>query len=347
MGVFPALLVLAALFWFRGHAPWELVRTKPLELCRPVVPRLDAGSGRGSGMTWTTLAGTLRLGHVQGPDAAFALFACIGAAGWLADLDPPRPPGDALHSCSFPAGDLDPPDRLAGDLETVLPARCARDEPVGRLGPAGLFRLPVPHTNPKRQRGSKTSPDRQRGNKSRPSSLRVSIVPGRAWRGGRRCRCSPCSRWATWSCATTTSAHADLGRWTRSKFGPAPLLLGPGGVTQVVTYYAQGRYLLFVQDEDDRAIENSFAAAPSISFCCPTTVRPGKTAATCCGTWRGWATGRSRTNGSRKDCGRWWSWPAGRSERGRKGERETTNHTKYTNGDERKMACEYTGGKGK
>ena len=30
VGVFPALLVLASLFWFRGHAPWELVRTKPL-----------------------------------------------------------------------------------------------------------------------------------------------------------------------------------------------------------------------------------------------------------------------------------------------------------------------------
>ena len=30
LGVLPALLVLAALFWFRGHAPWELVRTKPL-----------------------------------------------------------------------------------------------------------------------------------------------------------------------------------------------------------------------------------------------------------------------------------------------------------------------------
>ena len=39
VGVFPALLVLASLFWFRGHAPWELVRTKPLEFVEHVAPR--------------------------------------------------------------------------------------------------------------------------------------------------------------------------------------------------------------------------------------------------------------------------------------------------------------------
>jgi hypothetical protein len=58
------------------------------------------------------------------------------------------------------------------------------------------------------------------------------------------------------------AGQAELGRWTRNEFGPSPALLGPSGVTQVVTYYAQGRYQQFAPNDNDRAIEDLIRQGP-------------------------------------------------------------------------------------
>ena len=104
VGVFPALLVLASLFWFRGHAPWELVRTKPLDFVSQWIRAclawssghdatagtrhladtaflLGAGSAA-SGMRWSQTAGLFASAMFKGMTPMFTLFACIGAAGW-------------------------------------------------------------------------------------------------------------------------------------------------------------------------------------------------------------------------------------------------------------------------
>ncbi|MGA2253901.1 MAG: glycosyltransferase family 39 protein, partial [Thermoguttaceae bacterium] len=61
VGVFPSLLVLASLFWFRENAPWELVRTNPL---RFVELWIHAGLTRLSGHDATVLA-TSGVGWIQ------------------------------------------------------------------------------------------------------------------------------------------------------------------------------------------------------------------------------------------------------------------------------------------
>ena len=65
-GVLPAVLVLAALFWFRGHAPWELIRTKPLDFiaewmrgCLAWLSGRAATNFAAPGMRWTTVRDVL------------------------------------------------------------------------------------------------------------------------------------------------------------------------------------------------------------------------------------------------------------------------------------------------
>jgi hypothetical protein len=58
------------------------------------------------------------------------------------------------------------------------------------------------------------------------------------------------------------SGQAELGRWAHNEFGRTPVLLGPNGVTQVVTYYAQGWYEGFAQNENERNIEDLMRRVP-------------------------------------------------------------------------------------
>ena len=51
------------------------------------------------------------------------------------------------------------------------------------------------------------------------------------------------------------AAQADLGRWTRTEFGPAAAMLGPVGVTQVVAYYNGGPFELFDLHGSDKLVE--------------------------------------------------------------------------------------------
>jgi hypothetical protein len=48
----------------------------------------------------------------------------------------------------------------------------------------------------------------------------------------------------SWDCGPRT-ARVALGRWLRDQAGPAPVLLGPQGFTEVVNYYARGRCTSF------------------------------------------------------------------------------------------------------
>ena len=85
VGIFPALLVLASLFWFRGHSPWELVRTHPLNFVEQWIhsgaTRLfgrDQAVSAASGMAWAEMAGLFATAMFKGMSPLFALFACIG-----------------------------------------------------------------------------------------------------------------------------------------------------------------------------------------------------------------------------------------------------------------------------
>jgi len=50
------------------------------------------------------------------------------------------------------------------------------------------------------------------------------------------------------------TATVQLAAWTRSHFGPSPVMLGPDGVTQVVNYYAGGRCESFALSDADATI---------------------------------------------------------------------------------------------
>jgi hypothetical protein len=55
-------------------------------------------------------------------------------------------------------------------------------------------------------------------------------------------------------------ATVQLGQWAGKQCGPAPVLLGPQGVTEVVSYYAGGRFQSFAPDWDDSRIAASVAS---------------------------------------------------------------------------------------
>ena len=253
VGVFPALLVLAALVWFRGHAPWELVRTKPLEfvelwlhagltkffghdqaagtMYRPLVP---SGWSAASGTSWMAMARLFAAALLKGLTPVFILFAGIGVAGWW------RTWLRRDHQAMF---------------STVL-----------------LFLLAIwIHLNA------------GKGTSSRyfvPVALVTS--PLAAWGllacSGRLLQWAESRRWGLWAGRLAAwgpllffgmfslgnvvvcdyrqrAGQAELGRWIGREFGPTPALLGPGGVTQVVAYYSHGSCTFFDPLDDDRVIE--------------------------------------------------------------------------------------------
>ncbi len=62
----------------------------------------------------------------------------------------------------------------------------------------------------------------------------------------------------SWNCSPRT-AKVELGRWLREQPGPAPVLFGPDGFTQVVNYYARGRCLSFSPTSDEETVRMLFA----------------------------------------------------------------------------------------
>ncbi len=62
----------------------------------------------------------------------------------------------------------------------------------------------------------------------------------------------------SWNCSPRT-AKVELGRWLREQPGPAPVLFGPDGFTQVVNYYARGRCVSFSPTSDEETVRMLFA----------------------------------------------------------------------------------------
>jgi hypothetical protein len=55
------------------------------------------------------------------------------------------------------------------------------------------------------------------------------------------------------------TARVELGRWLRDRAGPSPVLFGPDGFTQVVSYYARGTCLSFLPTADEETERMLFA----------------------------------------------------------------------------------------
>ena len=62
----------------------------------------------------------------------------------------------------------------------------------------------------------------------------------------------------SWNCGPRT-AKVELGRWLRDRAGPAPVLFGPDGFTQVVNYYAGGHCASFAPTEREETVRTFFA----------------------------------------------------------------------------------------
>ena len=139
VGVFPALLLLASLFWFRGHAlgNWSAPIRSLLSkhwiragLARPSAQDQAAGTLSGTmyswsgsvatGMRWTEMVDLFTAAMFKGMTPLFVLFACIGTGRLVADLETPRLPGDVLYRASLPPGDLDSHELRPADLENAI-----------------------------------------------------------------------------------------------------------------------------------------------------------------------------------------------------------------------------------
>ena len=240
-GVLPALLVLAALFWFRGHAPWELIRTKPLDFIEEWMRGcLRWLSGRAAtdiaapGMRWTTMAGRFAAAMVKGMTPLFALFTCIGMAGWW------RTWTRREHQAMFCTV-------LLFLLAIWIHMNVAHDTSARYFLPVVLIMSPFAAL------GLLACSGRLAG-----------WAEGRGWgaKAGRVASWTPLLLFGGLALGNVAvcdyrdrAVEAELGRWANSEFGPSPALLGPAGTTQVVAYYARGRYALFDPKENDRAIE--------------------------------------------------------------------------------------------
>ena len=240
VGVFPALLVLAALFWFRGHAPWELVRTKPLEFvgpwmhaCLASLSGHSATASTASGVGWTRLAGRFASAMFKGMTPVFTLFTCLGVASWWSTWKR-REHQAMFYTVLFFL--LAISIHLSAAQETssryFLPVVLVMS-PFAALGllacSAQLLRW--------------AESGRWNLNATRLAALLPLLFFG-IFSVGNVVLCDYRQR----------GGQADLGRWTHNEFGPAPALLGPVGVTQVVAYYSQGQCKLFDLDVDDQVI---------------------------------------------------------------------------------------------
>jgi hypothetical protein len=248
VGVYPLLLGLIAAAWFDNQAPWQLVRTDPLETARewaqgdralpagpavesparaatrepPPLPRmieLFATAGF-KGITPVFLVGSLlgmtgawrlwrRFDHQVLVVASLPLCLAIWIHLWRA--------GETSLRYFFPVAILMTPLTAMGliGLSQGLARMAQRSRRVGqgRANAGGAVRLA-----------------------SALPALAVLAV-GLIVSLGTDCR--------------SRTASAELGRWAREELGPSPLTFGPDGVTQVVNYYAQGRCQSFPRLETD------------------------------------------------------------------------------------------------
>ncbi len=241
VGIFPALLVLASLFWFRNYAPWEMVRTKPLEFVGTWVQagwaRLsgqDATVSAASGIYWTALAGRFASAMVKGMTPVFILFACIGVAGWWQTWK--RRDHQVMFCTAF-----------LFFLAIWIHLNVAQETAKRYFLPVALVMLPFAALGLlafSRQLLRWAESRRWSLNASRLASWMPLLLFG-VFSLGNVASCDYRQR----------AGQAELGRWAHSKFGRTPKLLGPDGVTQVVSYYARGWYVGFAQNANDRANE--------------------------------------------------------------------------------------------
>ena len=248
VGTFPALLVLASLFWFRGHAPWELVRTHPLTFVEHWIQggwaRLSGGAqadAAASGMGWAEMVELFTGTMFKGVTPWFALLACIGAAGpWQIWKRRDR-------QVIFPIV-------LLFFLAIWIHMNFAQETSKRYFLPVVLVTGPL-------------------------GALGLLACSRRLARWAERRRWGPTAgRWASrlplllfciFSLANVYSCdyrqrvvNAELGRWVHNEFGPSPALLGPAGVTQVVAYYACGRYELLDPKENDGNLDDLLRQGP-------------------------------------------------------------------------------------
>jgi hypothetical protein len=238
--VYPLLLGLVSDAWFRSQAPWQLVRTEPLELARdwvrpgnPAAPQLAAELRPGVESGPLPLARMIEQfvsAAVKGITPVFLLFSVVGmAAGgrlWR------RLDRQALFVAALPL--------LAAIWIHLWWARetCPRYffpmvillSPCAAMGLDGLSRRLAASW---RSRGWE-----YRAAAAVPAIL-VAVI-GLTVSLGSDCR--------------FRTATVELGRWANRELGPAPLTLGPDGVAQVVNYYAQGRCQSFPAREADGAV---------------------------------------------------------------------------------------------
>jgi hypothetical protein len=245
VGVFPALLVLASTFWFRGHAPWELIRTRPLGLVeqwvRTGLAMPASHDAAAATMPWTTMVGRFVSAMFKGMTPVFALFTCIGAAGWRQTW---KRRDQQVMFYTVPLFLLAIWIHLSVAEETTgryfLPVALVMS-PLAALGLLACS-AQLSRWADRRRWGLKT----RRLASCMPLLFFTAFSLGNVFASDYRQR----------------AGQAELGRWTRNEFGPSPGLLGPGGVTQVVTYYARGRYVLFAQNDNDQAIETLLRQRP-------------------------------------------------------------------------------------
>ena len=100
------------------------------------MPAVSAAAGMG----WTKMAGLFASAMFKGLTPVFALFACIGVAGWWRTWKRRDHQAMFYTVLLFLLAIWIHLNICAGDLEALLPAHRAGDEPVGRLGSAGMFR---------------------------------------------------------------------------------------------------------------------------------------------------------------------------------------------------------------
>jgi len=248
VGIFPSLLVLASLFWFRGNAPWELVRTYPL---RFIEMWLHAGVAKLSGEDATAAAlsggggmkmvGLFISALFKGMTPVFALFMCIGVAGWFQTWKRRE------HQAIFYMV-------LLFFLAIWIHMNVLEET-------SKRYFLPVAMV---------MSPFAGLGLLSCCRQL-VRWAEGRRWglAASRLASWLPLLLFALLSLGNVAisdyhqrAGQAELGRWTRDRFGPSPMLLAPSGVAQVLTYYAGGHYRQFATNDDDCAIEDLMRQGP-------------------------------------------------------------------------------------
>jgi hypothetical protein len=247
VGVYPLLLGLVSGAWFGSQAPWQLVRTEPLELARdwvrpgnPAAPRpgaerrlvaeSPAGAAESGPHRLARMIEQFACAGVKGITPVFLLFSVIGMAGtWRLWRGFDR---QALVVTALPL--------LAAIWIHLWWARetCPRYffpmailmSPCAAMGLDGLSRwLAVSWRN--------------RGWEYRTAAAMPAIlvaVVGLTVSLGSDCR--------------FRTATVELGRWANRELGPAPLTFGPDGVAQVVNYYAQGRCQSFPPREADGAV---------------------------------------------------------------------------------------------